>query len=201
MAFPWEPHLSLLLDFNLQKSRIKSSFRLPSKPINRSTASLSLQTTTTPKNNQLRKMAPKRKDGESSKPASGAASKKAAADPVSAHSGEEEPNAKKTKFAKPDPGMTAKEFEESAENITLSIGDDGKFGTVTAEPTTFTTGSYGWKASHKIQVKVNVNGEEKEVQVQVGINMTVSGSKPDVKKPTNGKRGRPRKNPVSATED
>ncbi|KAI9615425.1 hypothetical protein H4Q26_011363 [Puccinia striiformis f. sp. tritici PST-130] len=82
-------------------------------------------------------------------------------------------NAKKTKFAKPDPGMTAK---NSRSQLRISLFRSAMM-----------TGSYGWKASHKIQVKVNVNGEEKEVQVQVGINMTVSGSKPDVKKPTNGK--------------
>jgi len=133
-------------------------------------------------------MAPKRKDGESSKPAS------------TNQNGEEESSSKKPKFVKEDPGMTAKQFEESAKAIAISFGEDGNIGTLSAEPTTFTTGSYGWKGNAKMRIKVEVEGEEKEVLVQVGINMTVSGSKPDVKKASNGKRGRPRKNPVS-TDD
>ncbi|OAV98154.1 hypothetical protein PTTG_01723 [Puccinia triticina 1-1 BBBD Race 1] len=149
-------------------------------------------------------MAPKRKDGQSSKPSSANAAAEKAADPTaSAPSGDEETATapKKAKFVKADPGMTAKEFEESAKEITLSIGEGGEFGTVVAEPTTFSTGSWGWKGNSKLPIKVTVNGEEKEVLVQIGINMTVSGSKPDAKKASTStaKRGRPRKNPV--TED
>ncbi|PLW50832.1 hypothetical protein PCASD_01173 [Puccinia coronata f. sp. avenae] len=138
-------------------------------------------------------MAPKRKEGESSK-------SEKAADPTSAQSGDEETSTKKPKYVKEDPGMTAKQFEESAKGITISLGEEGNIGTLLAEPTTFTTGSFGWKASSKMRVKVTVDGEEKDLLVQVGVNMTVSGSKPDVKRASNGKRGRPRKNPVS-TED
>ncbi|KAA1138068.1 hypothetical protein PGTUg99_027878 [Puccinia graminis f. sp. tritici] len=147
-------------------------------------------------------MAPKRKDGTSSKPTSAnAAAVEKAADPVSAPSGEDEASApKKGRFVKQDPGMTAKQFEESAKSMAIAFGEGAEFGIITAEPSTFSTGSYGWKANSKIRVKVNVDGEEKEVQVVVGLNMTVSGSKPDAKKPavSNGKpRGRPRKNPVT----
>ncbi|KNZ64082.1 uncharacterized protein VP01_1069g2 [Puccinia sorghi] len=122
-------------------------------------------------------MAPKRKDDESSKPAS------------TNQNGDEETSSKKPKFVKEDPGMTAKQFEESAKAIAISVGEDGNIGTL-----------YGWKGTTKMRIKVVVEGEEKEVVVQVGVNMTVSGSKPDVKKASNGKRGRPRKNPVS-TDD
>lgn len=99
-------------------------------------------------------MAPKRKEGESSK-------SEKAADPTSAQSGDEETSTKKPKYVKEDPGMTAKQFEESAKGITISLGEEGNIGTLLAEPTTFTTGSFGWKASSKMRVKVTVDGEEK----------------------------------------
>ncbi|PLW23982.1 hypothetical protein PCASD_11020 [Puccinia coronata f. sp. avenae] len=76
-------------------------------------------------------MAPKRKEGESSK-------SEKAADPTSAQSGDEETSTKKPKYVKEDPGMTAKQFEESAKGITISLGEEGNIGTLLAEPTTFT---------------------------------------------------------------
>ncbi|PLW13758.1 hypothetical protein PCANC_17886 [Puccinia coronata f. sp. avenae] len=57
-------------------------------------------------------MAPKRKEGESSK-------SEKAADPTSAQSGDEETSTKKPKYVKEDPGMTAKQFEESAKDWKL----------------------------------------------------------------------------------
>lgn len=144
-------------------------------------------------------MPPKRKEGEASKPsstnASAAKPNSKAAGTASAPGGDES-SAKKPKYVKEDPGVTSKQFSDSAKAIPFSLGEDGKLGALLAEPTTFSTGSYGWKGNGKIRVKLNVDGQEKEVLVQVGLNLTVSGSKPDSGKATNGKRGRPRKNPA-----
>ncbi|MBW0534940.1 hypothetical protein O181_074655 [Austropuccinia psidii MF-1] len=131
-----------------------------------------------------------------SKPPSSRASKPASKGPDKA-SGDEAAAGKKPRFVKEDPNMTAKQFADSAKGIHVWIGESGSLCKLLAEPTTFSTGSFGWKTSGKTRVKVVVDGEEKEVGVQIGVNLTVSGSKPD-QKATNGKRGRPRKQP---TED
>ncbi|TFK34862.1 hypothetical protein BDQ12DRAFT_688967 [Crucibulum laeve] len=57
--------------------------------------------------------------------------------------------------------------------------DVGALGSLTLVPSTFTTGSYGWKGSKRITVELQDSGEgEKEkVQVMLTINATVLGSK------------------------
>ncbi|KZT11564.1 uncharacterized protein LAESUDRAFT_692540 [Laetiporus sulphureus 93-53] len=57
--------------------------------------------------------------------------------------------------------------------------DAGYIGTATLLPSTFATGSYGWKGSKRFTVELqNSEGEEKEkVHVMVTINATVMGSK------------------------
>ncbi|CAH7672855.1 hypothetical protein BY996DRAFT_7362399 [Phakopsora pachyrhizi] len=107
----------------------------------------------------------------------------------------EENATKRAKHVKPTPGINAQQFSDSAKPIEFSIGESGSLAKLSAESTTFSTGSYGWKGNGRFKVKVKVDGEEKEVEVIANLNITVVGSKPD-KKPTNGKRGRPRKNPV-----
>ncbi|KIK03794.1 hypothetical protein K443DRAFT_49317, partial [Laccaria amethystina LaAM-08-1] len=59
--------------------------------------------------------------------------------------------------------------------------DVGLIGTLTLVPSTFSTGSYGWKGSKRITVELqgsetSEHGKEK-VQVMLSINATVVGSK------------------------
>jgi len=143
-------------------------------------------------------------DGGSSKPSSaaGAGSKPSSkAAQAEGSKNADESGSKKAKYTKVNPGITAKEFEEFAKPIPVAIGESGELANLIAEYTTFSTGSYGWKANGKFKITIQVDGEDKEVTVQAGLNLTVSGSKPDKKvlpdkKVSNGKRGRPRKIPV-----
>jgi len=58
--------------------------------------------------------------------------------------------------------------------------DPGFLGTLSLLPSTFSTGSYGWKGSKRLTVELadSAGGDEKEkVQVMLTINATVIGSK------------------------
>ncbi|KAF9501198.1 hypothetical protein BDN71DRAFT_1439509 [Pleurotus eryngii] len=66
------------------------------------------------------------------------------------------------------------------DTVSTASKDPGSLGSVTLLPSTFSTGSYGWKGSKRITVELQntENGEEKEtVQVMVTINAAVLGSK------------------------
>ncbi|EJF62700.1 hypothetical protein DICSQDRAFT_57734, partial [Dichomitus squalens LYAD-421 SS1] len=64
--------------------------------------------------------------------------------------------------------------------VTLAATDPGFIGTAALVPSTFATGSYGWKGSKRFTVELENpdGGEEKEkVHVMLTINATVIGSK------------------------
>ncbi|OBZ75591.1 hypothetical protein A0H81_04845 [Grifola frondosa] len=63
--------------------------------------------------------------------------------------------------------------------VTLASTDPGFIGTTTLLPSTFATGSYGWKGNKRLTIELqNSEGEEKEkVHVMLTINATVMGSK------------------------
>ncbi|KAH9001584.1 hypothetical protein EDB92DRAFT_1939394 [Lactarius akahatsu] len=64
-----------------------------------------------------------------------------------------------------------------------SPADPGFLGALSLQPSTFSTGSYGWKGSKRLTIElVDPDGGEKEkVQVMLTINATVIGSKRAVK--------------------
>lgn len=57
--------------------------------------------------------------------------------------------------------------------------DPGHLGSVTMLPTTFSTGSHGWKASKPIGIELTdpETGKKTKVQVQISVNAVVKGSK------------------------
>lgn len=63
--------------------------------------------------------------------------------------------------------------------VSASHADPGSLGSLTLVPSVFTTGSYGWKGSKRIQVELmnSESGKKEKVQVQLTINATVLGSK------------------------
>ncbi|OCH90620.1 hypothetical protein OBBRIDRAFT_730439, partial [Obba rivulosa] len=65
------------------------------------------------------------------------------------------------------------------DTVSVAVTDPGFVGTTTLVPTTFSTGTYGWKGSKRVTVELqNAEGEEKEkVHVMLTINATVVGSK------------------------
>ncbi|EMD34386.1 hypothetical protein CERSUDRAFT_117255 [Gelatoporia subvermispora B] len=65
------------------------------------------------------------------------------------------------------------------ETVQVANADPGFVGATTLVPTTFSTGTYGWKGSKRLTVELqNGEGEEREkVHVMLTINATVMGSK------------------------
>ncbi|KAG6865663.1 hypothetical protein C0991_000433 [Blastosporella zonata] len=70
--------------------------------------------------------------------------------------------------------------DPETEAVSVDSFDIGFIGNLTLVPSTFSTGSFGWKGSKRITVELqDSEGEEKEkVQVMLSINATVIGSKP-----------------------
>ncbi|RDX52826.1 hypothetical protein OH76DRAFT_1344742, partial [Lentinus brumalis] len=68
---------------------------------------------------------------------------------------------------------------DDEETKTVASTDPGNIGHVALQPSTFATGSYGWKGNKRFTVEVeNPEGGEKEkVHVILTINATVIGSK------------------------
>ncbi|KAI0737923.1 hypothetical protein C8Q80DRAFT_1209245 [Daedaleopsis nitida] len=68
-----------------------------------------------------------------------------------------------------------------ADDATVSVAstDPGFVGTSTLVPSTFTTGSYGWKGSKRFTVELDnpEGGEKEKVHVILTLNATVIGSK------------------------
>ncbi|KAG6845197.1 hypothetical protein H0H87_012524 [Tephrocybe sp. NHM501043] len=66
------------------------------------------------------------------------------------------------------------------EAVSVASVDPGFIGNVTLVPSTFSTGSFGWKGNKRITVELQGSeGDQKEkVQVMLSINATVVGSKP-----------------------
>ncbi|KAG8705348.1 hypothetical protein FRC09_003021 [Ceratobasidium sp. 395] len=70
------------------------------------------------------------------------------------------------------PPNLAESTEESAEP---SSSDPGFIASIAMQPSTFATGSYGWKGSRRITIPVGDSDET--VTVMININATVAGSK------------------------
>ncbi|KAJ7145848.1 hypothetical protein C8R44DRAFT_723736 [Mycena epipterygia] len=66
-----------------------------------------------------------------------------------------------------------------AESVPVAPQDPGHLGGLTLVPTSFATGSYGWKGNKRLTIELlNPEGGEKEkVTVMLTINATVVGSK------------------------
>jgi len=61
--------------------------------------------------------------------------------------------------------------------------DPGHIASVTLTPSTFATGSYGWKGSKRVAVELkNADGKKEKVMVMMTVNATVVGSKPTASK-------------------
>ncbi|KIL68522.1 hypothetical protein M378DRAFT_158322 [Amanita muscaria Koide BX008] len=79
------------------------------------------------------------------------------------------------------PAMSAKAFKDRAKalHVTLTETEGSSIGELDLVPTSFNTGSYGWKGSKKVIVQLPApEGEETgNVQVMLTINATVVGSK------------------------
>ncbi|GLB35483.1 hypothetical protein LshimejAT787_0210480 [Lyophyllum shimeji] len=70
--------------------------------------------------------------------------------------------------------------DPATEDVPTAPADVGFIGNLTLVPSTFSTGSFGWKGNKRITVELqNSDGDKKEkVQVMLTINATVLGSKP-----------------------
>ncbi|KAF9466238.1 hypothetical protein BDZ94DRAFT_203569 [Collybia nuda] len=82
--------------------------------------------------------------------------------------------------------------DADTEAVSVATVDPGFVGNLTLVPSSFSTGSYGWKGSKRITVELQ-NGEggseREKVQVMLTINATVLGSKqakPDQEDEANG---------------
>ncbi|CAA7265308.1 unnamed protein product [Cyclocybe aegerita] len=83
--------------------------------------------------------------------------------------------------------------EEAPPPSDASAEDVGFIGNVTLVPSTFSTGSYGWKGSKRITVELqggeaDAEGGKEKVTIMLSINATVVGSKPA--KGAKGKKGK-----------
>ncbi|KAI9446774.1 hypothetical protein H4582DRAFT_2167529 [Lactarius indigo] len=67
--------------------------------------------------------------------------------------------------------------------VTTAPADSGFLGALALQPSTFTTGSYGWKGSKRLTIELidSDGGEKEKVQVMLTINATVIGSKQAVR--------------------
>ena len=72
-------------------------------------------------------------------------------------------------MAKTPCAISRKEFKDSAHPVSFEIAGTA----VSAEPREFSTGSFGWYFTGKVNIVVN----GKTLPVQVGCNLTVVGSK------------------------
>jgi len=69
--------------------------------------------------------------------------------------------------------------EESGEKVQGESPDPGFVAALSLEPSSFSTGTYGWKGSKRITIEVlnPDTGEKEKLQVQLSFNATVLGSK------------------------
>jgi len=76
--------------------------------------------------------------------------------------------------------MSAASFKERAKplHVALTQLDSEPIGELDLVPSSFSTGSFGWKGSKKVVVDVpDADGEKSSVQVILTINATIVGSK------------------------
>ncbi|KAF9265819.1 hypothetical protein L218DRAFT_956795 [Marasmius fiardii PR-910] len=76
------------------------------------------------------------------------------------------------------------------ESVPAATADPGFLSSLTLVPSSFATGSYGWKGSKRVTIELqNGEGEEKEkVQVMLTFNATVVGSKGAVEEEGEGEQ-------------
>ncbi|KAF8061653.1 hypothetical protein FPV67DRAFT_1509787 [Lyophyllum atratum] len=69
--------------------------------------------------------------------------------------------------------------DPDTEAVQTATADPGFIGNLTLVPSTFSTGSYGWKGNKRITIELenSAGGEKQKVQVMLTINATVLGSK------------------------
>lgn len=69
--------------------------------------------------------------------------------------------------------------EESGEKVPGESTDPGFLTALTLQPSSFSTGTYGWKGSKRVTIEVDnpETGEKEKLQVQLSFNATVLGSK------------------------
>ncbi|CAE6345709.1 unnamed protein product [Rhizoctonia solani] len=72
--------------------------------------------------------------------------------------------------------QTPPKFGESNDSA-HTIADDGFIASIAMQPTTFNTGSYGWKGSGRMTVPLPGGTEEETVTAMININASVLGSK------------------------
>ncbi|KAJ6620256.1 hypothetical protein B0H10DRAFT_1791926, partial [Mycena sp. CBHHK59/15] len=89
-----------------------------------------------------------------------------------------------------------------ADTASAGPADPGHLGGLTLVPTSFATGSYGWKGSKRLTIELlNPEGGEKEkVSVMLTINATVMGSK-GAKEDGEGKEDKDKEEDVDAAEE
>ncbi|KAI0082867.1 hypothetical protein K474DRAFT_1584933, partial [Panus rudis PR-1116 ss-1] len=64
------------------------------------------------------------------------------------------------------------------ETVNSTSADPGFIGTTSLVPTTFNTGSYGWKGNKRVTIEIDGDdGQKEKVHVMLTINATVMGSK------------------------
>jgi len=69
--------------------------------------------------------------------------------------------------------------EESGEKVPVESADPGFLVALSLQPSSFSTGTYGWKGSRRTTIEVDNpdTGEKEKLQVQLTFNATVLGSK------------------------
>lgn len=69
--------------------------------------------------------------------------------------------------------------EESVEKSPPESTDPGFLAALSLQPSSFSTGTYGWKGSKRVTIEVDNpdTGEKEKLQVQLSFNATVLGSK------------------------
>jgi len=69
--------------------------------------------------------------------------------------------------------------EDSGESVSAESTDPGFLVAFSLQPSSFNTGTYGWKGSKRLTIEVDNpdTGEKEKLQVQLSFNATVLGSK------------------------
>jgi len=69
--------------------------------------------------------------------------------------------------------------EDSGEKASSEATDPGFLAALSLQPSSFSTGTYGWKGSKRVTIEVDNpdTGEKERLQVQLSFNATVLGSK------------------------
>ncbi|CUA72392.1 hypothetical protein RSOLAG22IIIB_01059 [Rhizoctonia solani] len=73
--------------------------------------------------------------------------------------------------------QTPPKVEEPKDGSAPATSDDGFLGSIAMQPTTFQTGSYGWKGSRRLTIPLPGGAEGETVTVMININASVAGSK------------------------